>query len=34
MTRRVEKSLRNIGSEFIFLATKKLNLNIFTCATA
>ena len=34
MKRSVEKTLRNIGSEFIILAAMKLNLNIFTCATA
>ena len=34
ISRRIEKTLRNIGSEFITLAAMKLNLSIFTCATA
>ena len=34
MSRHTEKTLRNIGSEFIILAAMKLNVSIFTCATA
>ena len=34
MSRKTEKTLRNLGSEFIIEAAMKLNCSIFTCATA
>lgn len=34
MSRTIEKTLRNAGSELIIQAALKLNLSIFTCATA